>query len=169
MTPGKVDHERELANDGRALARRSPHPRTCLPTHSRQPATARTPPALVDDPVLRPGLPTLRVRSDRPPIPSTGPARETDPGDDLFHEPETHPKTATAGAPPEVTVRDPPPITGRPSSHTSQITHTSRCALSTVRSSRSRPTSPSRAKRSLGRVWAHPSGSAAISADSTQH
>lgn len=41
-----------------------------------------------------------RRRRGRPPIPSTGSARETDPDGDLFHEPEAHPKTAAAGAPP---------------------------------------------------------------------
>ena len=39
-----------------------------------------------------------------PSIPSIESAREQNPGDDLFHEPEAQPKSVTAGVPPETTV-----------------------------------------------------------------
>jgi hypothetical protein len=40
-----------------------------------------------------------------PSIPSNGSARKKNPGDDLFHEPEAHPKNVIAGVPPEATLR----------------------------------------------------------------
>ncbi len=60
--------------------------------------------------VGRPSLWVIRCsrltwRGGAPSIPSTGSARETDPGDDLFHEPEAQPKCVTAGVPPEATLR----------------------------------------------------------------
>src|SRR5690242_5086114 len=41
-------------------------------------------------------------------------ARETSPGDDLFHGPEVHPKSVTPGTPPETTVGDHHPRPGGP-------------------------------------------------------
>ena len=119
--PPESRHARELTNGGRAPPRAAAHQSTrgtLPPTHSRHHDDGRhtrTPPMLVGDPVPteRPAAQSCKATGTTdPPIPSTGPARRRTPVSDLFHEPEAHPKTAAAGAPPEVTVRDHHPSPG---------------------------------------------------------
>jgi hypothetical protein len=59
---------------------------------------------LVGHPMLRAQPPTP-VGTGAPSIPSIESAREQDPSDDLFHEPEAQPKFVTAGILPETTLR----------------------------------------------------------------
>ena len=78
---------------------------------------ATCPLAARQDPVANRGHPCLWVircigqtplapaNAHGPSIPSTESAREQNPGDDLFHEPEAQPNFVTAGIPPETTLR----------------------------------------------------------------
>ena len=62
--------------------------------------------------------PGQSVNAERPDQPATNSLNRACPGDgpqpgDLFHEPEAHPKTAATKAPPEITVGDRHPVTGK--------------------------------------------------------
>src|SRR5690606_34878117 len=82
---------------------RSPHRLGRIPTPpDHQPATATRPPDHVSNTMRT----TPRTMPAGPPIPSTGSARETHPGDDQDNEPQAQGFSVTAGIPPEVTLRD---------------------------------------------------------------
>jgi hypothetical protein len=74
-----------------------------LPTPTQRPPT---PPLLVGDPApTRPDTSRGEAAS-RPPIPSTGPARETSPGRRSLSRTRSPPENRPAGTPPEITVGD---------------------------------------------------------------
>src|SRR4051812_5219909 len=80
----------------------SPAVSRCTPDHRQG---ARTPPGLVSHPVTpRPLAPrSTRIRRIGPPLPQTA-CSKAGPGDDLFHEPEAHPKQSPPSPTPEVAV-----------------------------------------------------------------
>src|SRR3954470_17672947 len=90
---------RELTSAGRALARRSPSPEHCLPTQLPTTAAGGTDAARACGSSGAPPAPDRRSRAseDRPPIPSTGPARKDGP------------RTAISFTSPKLTRKPPPP------------------------------------------------------------
>ncbi len=109
LSLGRLPESTSQISPAAAVVVRPGEPQGALPptVSPTPPATAqapRRPPKLVGHPML---TPRLLARGDRalPSIPSTGSARETGPGDDLFLEPDAQPKCVTAGVPPEATLR----------------------------------------------------------------
>ena len=85
-----------------------PKPRASLPTHSRSPTPRRTYAAQACQSSGAPPTQTTRVAHAGPATnsPQPGLLETMDPSNDLFHEPEAHPKPSPPGPSPEVTLRD---------------------------------------------------------------